>query len=209
MQGIPRDLARQVWKMIEPRLRPIQNVISRGVVTLVDDSGRTQRVQVECNLGELPQSSGSEHTERPLPYGFFSVPLPGAHAVIIFPGGDRSHPITISIADPRHRPRNGQPGEVGLRTDEGDEIRLARSHKIQMSTSGVVELGGAGATHGVIKGDTRDTAEQTFLTALNTFVGAVAALPGMSSPSATFQTAITAFKSAITAAISSKIKIDV
>lgn len=209
MSGIPRELARQVWRMLEPRFRPIQNMISRGIVRLVDDTGGTQRVQVECNLGELPQSAGAEHTEAPLPYGFFSVPLPGARAVLIFPNGDRSHPITISIADPRHRARNGQPGEAGLRTDEGDEIRLARSHKIQLSTTGTVELGAAGASHGVIKGDTRNTAEQTFLTALNTYITAIAAVAdpsGTATP--TLTAAIATFKTAVANAVSSKVKID-
>jgi phage baseplate assembly protein V len=209
MAGIDRALARQVWKMIEPQAKRIANTISRGVVRLVNDTGGTQRVQLECNLGELPQSQGGEHTEAPMPYGFFSVPLPGAHGVVIFPGGDRQHPITIMIADPRYRARNGQPGEVGLRTDEGDEIRLARSHTIQLKTTGTLELGAAGATHGVIKGDTRNTAEQTFLDALQAYITAIKPIADpLNAATPTITAAITAFKTAIAAAISSKVKID-
>lgn len=206
--GIDVETLRQLRFLLESLNARVLNLIGRGSVQLVDDSKGMQRVQVLGNLNEVTDGAGGAGAEHFQPYGFFSVPLPGARSVQLFLNGDRGHPIVIVIADPRHRAVDGEPGEAGLRTDEGDEIRLARSHTIQISTTGTLELGAAGASHGVIKGDARNTAEQTFLTALGVFVSAVGGLPGMSGPAATFNTAIGNFATAAAAAVSSKIKID-
>ena len=66
-----------------------------------------------------------------------------------------------------------------------------------------IRLGSNSASDGVIRGTTRDTAEQTFLTALNTAYAATLAPAGAKTA---FANAVGAFKSSITSAISSKVK---
>lgn len=202
--AISRELLDQLRHLLRPIATRVANSIARGVVQLVDDSKKLQLVQLGVLAGETVD--GAEHFQ---PYGFFAIPLPGAEHVTLFPGGDRAHPITVVIADRRHRPTDGEPGEAGLATDEGDEIRLARGHTIVVATSGTVKLGSDGAVDGAIKGTQRNTAEQTFLTAMSTFVGAITPTTGAPAPAiATFVAAIGAFASAAGSAVSTKIKLE-
>lgn len=201
---ISREILDQLRHVLRPMANRIASTVARGVVQLVNNSTKMQLVQLGVTVGET--IDGAEHFQ---PYGFFSVPFAGAEAVALFPNGDRSHPLVVVVADRRYRPTDGDPGEVGLATDEGDEIRLARGHAIQLSTSGHVQLGSATASEGAIKGTSRNTAEQTFLTAMNTFVAAVVAGTGAPAPAiAAFQLAIAAFKSAAGGAVSTKVKLE-
>lgn len=145
--AIDRELARQVWHMLRPHAARIANTVVRGVVKLVNDSETMQRLQVLANLEEVIEGVGGvEHFQ---PYGFFSVPFVGSEAVVIFPNGDRAHPIAVVVADRRYRPKNGQPGEAGLRTDEGDELRLGRGHVMTL-TSNTIKLGSSSAAGAVV-----------------------------------------------------------
>jgi len=51
----------------------------------------------------------------------------------------------VAVDDRRHRPTGGQPGESGLYSDEGDEIRLARGNVI-IVRSDTVKLGSSSAS---------------------------------------------------------------
>lgn len=128
-------------------LRPIKNrianALARAVVNLVNDGTKMQEVQIGVLADE------TRDAERFQNYGFSSVPLPGAEAAAICPNGDRGHVIVVAIDDRRYRPRGGQPGEVVMYTDEGDQIRLGRGHVISIGTSGEVRLGSAAASSAV------------------------------------------------------------
>lgn len=139
--GIGRDILDQLRYLIRPLQTRIANSIARSVVTLVNDSRKQQLLQLGVLKGE-----DAEDGERFQDYGFFSVPLTGAEAVVLFPNGDRGHPLVVAVSDRRYRPTSGQPGEAGLHTDEGDEIRLARGHVIVVTTSGQIKLGSAAAS---------------------------------------------------------------
>lgn len=198
---LTRELLTQLGHVMRPVRTQLANVAARAVIQLVNDSGSRQVVQI----GAPETIPDAEHFQ---PYGFFSIPFPGAVGIAVFPAGDRSHPLVFAVADRRHRAIGGQPGECGLRTDEGDEIRLARGHSMVFATSGTIKQGSASAAQKAVLGTQRDTAEQTFLTALAAFVTALGGLPGMSGPAATFQAAITTFASAVTAALSAKVTLE-
>ena len=194
----------QLVRLVRPLAMRVANTVARGVVQLVNDAKKLQTMQLGVLEGE--DVDDGEHHQ---PYGFSSVPLPGAEAVVVFPNGDRSHPLVVAASDRRYRPTGGQSGEVCMYTDEGDVIRLGRGNVISLVTSGTVKLGSAGATEGAIKGNARNSAEQTFLTALTTYIGAIQAIADPAGTStATFATAISTFATAITAAISSKVKLE-
>lgn len=201
---LDRQLLDQLRHIVRPLATRVANTIVRGVITLVDDSVKQQLLQFGGLSGETVD--GAENFQ---PYGLSSVPLPGAENVTIYPNGDRSHPLTIAVSDRRYRPTGGQAGEVVMYTDEGDTIRLGRGHVISLATSGQVRLGSASATDGAIKGTTRNTAEQTFLTAMSTFVGTIVVGTGSTAPAiAAMQAAITAFATAAGAAVSTKVKLE-
>jgi len=142
----------------------VMNLIARAVVSLVSDETRTQLMQLGI-LDTGPDDDDAETIEdgeRIQQYGVSSVPLPGAEAVVLFPGGDRSHPLIVAVDDRRYRPTGRPQGEVTIYTDEGDEIHLARGHQITIKTTGQVvidapsiKLGGSMLTalQGVVQGE--------------------------------------------------------
>lgn len=202
--GIDRETISQLRHLLRPIANRVANVIARGVVQRVDDARKLQLVQI----GALPDEtidSGEHHQ----PYGFSSVPLPGAETVCAFPDGDRGHPLVVAISDRRHRPTGGQAGEVVMYTDEGDTVRLGRGHVISLATTGQVRLGSSSASQAAIKGTQRNTAEQAFLTALDVFVAAVVDTTGApSAAKVTFKAAIASFKSAAAGALSAKVTLE-
>lgn len=192
---------RQLRQLLQPLRQRVASLVARGVVKLVNDVKKLQLVQLGVVAGEAV-----DDVEHHQPYGFSSVPLAGAEAVLV---GDRSRPMAVVISDRRYRPVGGEAGEVCIYTDEGDLIKLGRGHIISLATSGQVRLGSAAAAESAIKGNARDDAEQTFLTALSTWAAAVQPIadpPGIATTA--FTTAITAFATAITAALSAKVKLE-
>ncbi|WP_188260877.1 phage baseplate assembly protein V [Azospirillum tabaci] len=126
--------ARAFSKLAAPLKRGIQNMLARGIVTAVGQAG-AQVVQVQLLADEA--KDGVEHAE---PYGFTAHPLPGATAVVVFVGGDRSHGIAAAVSDARHRPGDLQPGEVCIYTDEGDEIRIKRGGELVIKAAAKVRI---------------------------------------------------------------------
>lgn len=99
----------ELQHLLRPLAKRIANTVARGVVQLVDDGTKMQLLQVGVLAGET--IDGAEHFQ---PYGFSSVPLPGAEAAMLFPNGDRSHPIAVAVSDRRYRPTAGDSGQVTL-----------------------------------------------------------------------------------------------
>lgn len=107
----------------------IRNLLSRGVIKLVNSAAKCQLVQIEMLGGELKDDV--EHLE---PYGFTSCPHAGAEHVAVFPDGDKSHGVVLIVADRRYRLKGLAAGEVALYTDEGDRIVLRRGRRIEVKT---------------------------------------------------------------------------
>lgn len=127
-------LDKEAIKQLEHLFRPVNNRISnlfgRGVVQRVNDGTKLQLVQLGVLAGETVEGDkGSEHFQ---PYGFSSVPIEAAEAVVIFLGADRGHPITIAVSDRRYRPVGGQPGEVTVYNDKGAKITLTKDGDIEV-----------------------------------------------------------------------------
>lgn len=112
------DLAR----MLGPMARRIGNLLSRGVVTAVTEGSKLRSLQVRMMAGEV--KDGIEHFE---PYGYTSRPLPGAEHVSAFFDGDRSHGVTLIVADRRYRLAGLEAGEVALFDDLGHVVHLTRT----------------------------------------------------------------------------------
>lgn len=107
----------------------IRNLLSRGVIRLVNSAAKCQLVQIEMLGGELKDDV--EHLE---PYGYTSCPHDGAEHVAVFPDGDKSHGVVLVVADRRYRLKGLKAGEVALYTDEGDRIVLRRGRRIEVKT---------------------------------------------------------------------------
>lgn len=147
-----RGLLREIGEIVRPLGIRIANAIARGVVQLADDSKKLQLVQLGVLQGET--IDGAEHHQ---PYGFSSVPLAGAEAVMVCPNGDRSHPLVATISDRRYRPTGGEPGQVDQYHYAGARITMLASGDILLTPApgGKVIIDGAatGATgEGVVVG---------------------------------------------------------
>lgn len=117
--GLDRDMLRQLQLLVRPLAMRIAGTVARGVVQLVNDATKQQLVQLGALVDE--DINGAEHFQ---PYGFSSVPLAGAEAVVLFPNGDRSHPLVIAAADRRHRPTGNDPGVVTVYNSDGAKITM-------------------------------------------------------------------------------------
>lgn len=114
----------------------IANALARAVVQLVDDGRKLQLLQLGVLDGEVV-----EEAERFQEYGFTSVPLEGAEAVVLFPNGDRGHPLVVAVDDRRHRLTGLQPGEVAVYNNTGARIRIKADGTVEVDDgSGAVAL---------------------------------------------------------------------
>jgi len=110
----------------DPIRRRLENMIGRAVMWMADNSKKLQEVQVSLQANEVRTA------ERFQQYGFSSVPLAEAEAVLLFPGGLRDHAIAIAVDDRRYRPTAWIEGEVGLYTHEGDFLRLKNGRIVEV-----------------------------------------------------------------------------
>ncbi len=108
--------------------RRIAMTTTRGRMALVDDKKKLQQVQVELLADET-----KDNVERFQQYGFTSVPLEGAEALVVFLGGGRDHGIVLAIDDRRYRLTELKNGDVALYTDEGTSIVLTRDKTIKIT----------------------------------------------------------------------------
>lgn len=118
-----------IARMLAPLARGLSNMLARGTVVLAKSATKMQTLQVKLLSGEV--KDGIEHFEA---YGLTARPKSGAEHITLFMGGDRSHGITIMVADRRHRPTGLEEGEVVLYDDLG--------HKVHLTRTGIVINGG-------------------------------------------------------------------
>ncbi len=129
MEGVSRgrEVIAAMNKMLAPLRNRVANMVARAIVQLVNDGAKIQLVQLGVLDGET-----REACERFQEYGFTSVPLAGAEAVVLFVGGRRDHGLVVAVDDRRSRPTGLAAGEVALYTDEGDGITLKRGQFIEV-----------------------------------------------------------------------------
>lgn len=124
------DIQQQLSRFLAPLKTRVYNMVVRGVIKIVNDATKVQQMQNTLLAGEV--KDGLECYQW---YGFTSVPLPGMETAVVFCGGDRSNGIIIGVGDRQFRLKDLKGGEVALYTDEGDYLKFAREHNIEMKTT--------------------------------------------------------------------------
>jgi len=114
-------------RMLAPLRRRLLGMVRRGLIGLVNDAKGIQLVQVSLLAGEL-----RDGVERFQQYGFSSVPLPGAEAILLAVGGQPGFLVAVAVDDKKSRPTGGLPGEVALYSKFG--------HRILLKADGTIEL---------------------------------------------------------------------
>ena len=107
---------------IQSLQRQVLSLIGRAEVKSINAASKCQTVDVELLAGQ--GKAGIEHLE---PYGFTSRAKSGAEAVVLFPDGDRSHAVVVSISDRRYRIKGLKTGEVAFYDDQGQTVTLTRN----------------------------------------------------------------------------------
>ena len=121
---ITRDQLDQLRHLLRPLATRVANTVARAVVNLVDDSKKMQLVQLGVLAGEPVAGRDGAGCERFESYGLASVPDAGAEAVVLFPNGDRTHPLVVAVSDRRYRPTGGKSGDVVVYNKKGAKIIL-------------------------------------------------------------------------------------
>lgn len=121
MQGIDR--------LLRPLRRGLAQIVTRAVVTLVNDAAKMQTLQLSLLADET--LDGAEHWQQ---YGYTAVPHAGAEALVVSVGGHRAHSVVVACGDRRYRITGMEAGEVAIYTDEADKIHLKRGRVIDIET---------------------------------------------------------------------------
>jgi phage baseplate assembly protein V len=122
----------------------LAGMIARAVLRLVDDMTGMQSVSISVRTDEA-----LDGIERMQPYGLSSVPLAGAEALVVHPGGAADHALVIACDDRRYRPTGSAPGEVILYNHLGHRMRL---HAGGVAVTGPTTITGSLATTGAVSG---------------------------------------------------------
>lgn len=136
--------------------RRVRMIVSRAVVNLVNDSLRVQGVQLSVLDGEVADA------QRFQEYGFTSVPLAGAEAVVASIGGIRSHRVVLAVDDGRYRLKQLQPGEVALYDNSGNVIHLQNGQVIGITALTAINVTAPTCTVKATDHATIDTPTATF-----------------------------------------------
>lgn len=123
----------------------IRTIASKAIVNLIDDSTKMQLIQVDILRDETISK-----VERVQQYGFSSVPLSGAQAVLLSINGNKEHSVAIAVDDTRYRITGGEEGEINIYDQDGNNIKLTKSsgvfinapnEKVVINASGDIEVG--------------------------------------------------------------------
>lgn len=192
-------MMRDLQKLLRPLATRVANLVSRAVLSRIDDSKKMQLLQLDVLAEET-----RDGVERVQNYGFTSVPLAGAEAVVLFVGGRREHGLAVAVDDRRYRVTDLQPGEVAMYHKDGASVVLKADGSIEVmpKPGAVVKL--AGSADAVAKGGALNTAIATLGTAI---AGAVAGIPGGAGAGATITTAVGTFNTSAAAALSTTVKL--
>lgn len=112
-------MIRLVEKMLAPLKRRVDLMLSRAIITLVNDDPKLQGLQITLLAGEV-----ADDIERFQEYGFSSVPEKGAEAIALAVGGNRNHLVVVATDDRRYRPTGLQAGDVVNYNSAGAKVLL-------------------------------------------------------------------------------------
>ena len=142
-------------------LLKVRQMVSRGVVLLVNDALKMQEMQLKIMADDT-----MDGVERFQNYGYTSVPHAGSEAIALTVNGDKSHTVVIVVDDGQQAARRANDGfgvvillfglfgvrqQVGHADDAGERCPDFMAHVGQEISLGAgCFFGGlAGLTHGV------------------------------------------------------------
>lgn len=114
-------------RIIAPLKRGLQLLVSRAVVSVVNDAYARQNLQLRLQSDEV-----ADDVERFQNYGHYSVPKAG-EAIVVSVGGKRSHLVAVVVDDKSVRPAGLIAGDSVLYHLEGHQLRLTKDGEAILS----------------------------------------------------------------------------
>lgn len=111
--------------------RRIQMMFGRGRVTLVDDSGTVQKMQVQMSAMET-----SDARYRLAEFGFSSNPPVGSDILALHVTGDRAGGAVFATNHQPSRPKGLKSGESMLYSQDGKQVYMTASGGIVVEAKG-------------------------------------------------------------------------
>ncbi|NDV77089.1 phage baseplate assembly protein V [Burkholderia cenocepacia] len=111
--------------------RFITVVTGWGRVTHQNDSGGAQLLQVQVNERET-----IDNLPRSAEFGLTSVPPNGSDVTMLNLGGGRNNAVIVGTNHQQSRPRNLQPGETMLYSQDGKSVYLTASGGVVVEAKG-------------------------------------------------------------------------
>lgn len=122
-------------RILLPIKRKIFLIIGRAILTAIDNSEGTQKIQVTGLNGET--ITGIERFQE---YGFESYPKKDAEVVIGFINGNRNQGIALKVHDRTYRPTDLAEGEVMIYHFDGDTKIHIKEGEINITGGGTLEF---------------------------------------------------------------------
>ena len=104
---------------LEALYRRLLYAIGRGEVTLVNDAGAAQTMQVRRGSAGV-----QDNVPRLVEYGFQSVPPVGSDAVVLSLAGNTSDAVVIATGNKQYRLHGLADGEGAISDDKGQRVHL-------------------------------------------------------------------------------------
>jgi len=120
-------------KMLNPIRRRLSLMVTRGLVTLVNDNLKRQNLQLVLLADE-----SSDDIERMQNYGHTSVPPTGSEAIVVAVNGARSGLTAIAVEDKEVRPTGLIEGDSMLYHRDGHNINLTKDGKALVTATEVI-----------------------------------------------------------------------
>ncbi|MEO1700315.1 MAG: phage baseplate assembly protein [Planctomycetota bacterium] len=139
-------MKRELERLAKSLADRIRGVVSRGRVARVDPAADGVPQAVQIAIGR----SVHDRVAHLQPYGLAAVPLPGAEALLLWPGGARERGYAVTVDDRRDRPQL-KPGEVAI-------FNRVTGAKVLLRADGVIELDGPTRVAGDLEVDGNVTA---------------------------------------------------
>lgn len=113
----------RAWlKLLKPIKRQLRQMITRGLVKLVDTDTLFTELQVVALDGEV-----LDQVELFEQYGLTSHPHDDAETILLSLNGKRSHTIAFMAGNRQYRLKGLAQGEIALYDDQGQKVHLTRT----------------------------------------------------------------------------------
>lgn len=110
-------------RLLDPMRRRVNGMVSRVVMTNLNDAAKRQEIQAEGFEDELMPVI--EHFQ---PFGFYALPPVGSEGVGVAVGGHRNHLIVLALSDKRvATPPNMLPGSSSIFSTDPQTYSIASS----------------------------------------------------------------------------------